>query len=677
MGKGLGVLTLSLVTRIGGFTGPLDKASRTADKRMKEIERRANKFGLALGASLVAAGTAAGYAIKQAIDQADELGKISQKIGVPTDVLSGLNYAAKLAGVATEELQNGLVRLTRFQADAAQGGKDSSRVFEALGIAVKDAGGNLRSTSELFQDFAQVFATLKDGPEKTALAVKVFGKSGADLIPLLNSGRTGLAAYAAELDSLGGTVTPEAARQAEEFNDNIERLKVGVGGLALTAARDLLPPLIEITQWLGDAAKSTNSAASAASKGKDDFLSLADSIKLIRIELDFLSQAWDEQGLFGEGIFSVLRRAREEFDKQKATMEAYGLSQANLGAPGNAGGRGVASARAAGRADRAARSLYTPEASRASSKAISDAAREAARAQEELNRKFREAEEASGDFRRQVEDLAAQMGGPLAESQLRYKREEEALRDLWARSTTPVAGELEDAITKLHAARDADAEAIRKSLDTGEQQLKQMREELDLLNLQTQAARDRAAFLLDNPTATGAQADAAAALRAQIDETREAIAAADELRGSFADAFASVLDGSKSAKDAFTDLADSIIAQMARMLAQNWTEQLFGQFGTTGAGSTGGGFLSVLSGFLGGARADGGPVSANVPYLVGERGPEIVVPRAAGAVVPNHKLGGVSVTNQITVSGNASKETADQIAMRVAMATQRALVRSA
>jgi hypothetical protein len=118
-GRGLGTLTLSLVAQIGGFTGPLDKAGRVADQRMREIERRAKKFGVAFGAAMVAGATAAGYAIKQVIDQADQLNEISKKVGIPTDVLSGLQYAAKLAGVTTEELQNGLVKLSKFQADAA------------------------------------------------------------------------------------------------------------------------------------------------------------------------------------------------------------------------------------------------------------------------------------------------------------------------------------------------------------------------------------------------------------------------------------------------------------------------------------------------------------------------------------------------------------------------------
>lgn len=222
---GLGKLVVSLILQAGGFESDLGRAAKTTKKRMAEIERSVSATGKVIGTALVAGAGLAAIAIKGAIDEADKLNEISKKIGIPTDVLSGLNYAAKLAGVATEELQGGLVKLIKFQADAAQGGKDSSKVFSTLGIAVKDAAGNMRGASEVFGDFADVFAKIPDSSEKTALALKVFGKAGAELIPLLNEGRSGIAAYTDELERFGGVVTPEAAAMADEFNDNLDKLK--------------------------------------------------------------------------------------------------------------------------------------------------------------------------------------------------------------------------------------------------------------------------------------------------------------------------------------------------------------------------------------------------------------------------------------------------------------------
>jgi uncharacterized phage infection (PIP) family protein YhgE len=271
----------------------------------------------------------------------------------------------------------------------------------------------------VFGDFADVFKNLRDGPEKTALALKVFGKAGAELIPLLNEGRQGLSAYSQELRDLGGEVSSEAAKAADEFNDNIDKLKVAVGGLALSAAQDLLPALIEITKWLGDAAKSSSKAGSTADTAKDDFLSLADSIKLIRIELQFLEQAWSEQGVFGEGIFSVLRRAREEFERQKALADSLALTVGAQGTPGNPAGRGVASARRAGAADRAARSLFTPEAKAGGTPKKSDAQKAA----EELENAYQR-------MNAQMREQIALFGQTSQEAKVRYDLENGELAKL-------------------------------------------------------------------------------------------------------------------------------------------------------------------------------------------------------------------------------------------------------
>lgn len=679
-GRGLGSLTLDLIVRMAGFERGLDKAGRTLDSRMKSMQKRAEQFGKAMGVALAAAASAAGYAIKSAIDRADELSKGAQKIGVTTEALSRLAYAADLSDVSLEQLQGGLARMTKFQAEAAQGNEEAAKTFAAFGIAIKDSAGNLRDTEAVLQDFARVFAALPDGPQKTALALRVFGRAGAELIPLLNSGADGLADMAAEADRLGVTLSTETGKQAEEFNDSLTRLKSTMQGVVNQILRPLLPELNNLSLALqGLAEDGTNSFSFADAMGRD-LAELSKSIRLISVEIGYLKKLWNEEGLFDfsadGGAFGALRRAQEDFAKGEAARALQGVRYGG----GPTGGRGAGAGRRAGQADAAAREaeeaarklLATEDAATQGTQrntAASKAATEAARAREQAERDLAEAVEnaanAQAQFTLQLEDLVAAQGGPLAESQLRYKREEEALRKLWAEGSTPNAEELRIALEALHAARDQDAEAIRKQLDTGGLRLEQLQNELNLIQMTSQAERDRAAFLLDNPTATQAQADAAAALQGQIDETRVAIAAADDLRSSMTDAFASILDGSKSAKDAFKDLAASILADMARIAAQKIVESIFGGMGTPmGGGGGGGGFLSFLGSLFGGGRASGGPVSAGVPYLVGERGPEIVVPSSSGTVIPNHRMGGTTIN--VSVSGEVSKKTRHDIANDVA-----------
>lgn len=113
---------------------------------------------------------------------------------------------------------------------------------------------------------------------------------------------------------------------------------------------------------------------------------------------------------------------------------------------------------------------------------------------------------------------------------------------------------------------------------------------------------------------------------------------ADTMKETFTSGFMSIIDGTKSLKDAFFSMARSIIAKLFEILV---VQRLVGGFDAatgTGTGLVGG----IMS--LAGARAQGGPITSGRPYLVGERGPEIIVPSRNASVIPNNQLGGGGVT---------------------------------
>jgi len=91
-------ISIVLAAMTGNFETDMNRASKTAQKRMKEIEKTAKQVGAAIGLALTAAATGAAVAIKAAINRADELSKTAQKIGVTTEALSALAYAAQACG---------------------------------------------------------------------------------------------------------------------------------------------------------------------------------------------------------------------------------------------------------------------------------------------------------------------------------------------------------------------------------------------------------------------------------------------------------------------------------------------------------------------------------------------------------------------------------------------------
>ena len=128
---------------------------------------------------------------------------------------------------------------------------------------------------------------------------------------------------------------------------------------------------------------------------------------------------------------------------------------------------------------------------------------------------------------------------------------------------------------------------------------------------------------------------------------------------SIEDAFMSIVDGTKNAKEAFKAMARDIIAQLYRVLV---VQRMVGQFDV--ATGTGSGIVGALGKIFGGfgMRAQGGAVSANRPYIVGERGPEMLVPSTSGRVIPNNQLGGGS--GQVIVNQTINVSTGVQQTVR-------------
>jgi hypothetical protein len=234
----IGALKVDLGLNSAQFTAGLKKA-QAGIGQFGAIAARS--FAMVAAGATLAAG-ALGVAVKGAIDHADALGKAAQKAGVTVEALSRLEYAAKLSDVSLESLTGGLQKLSKGMADAA-GGKGPAAAFKALGIAVTDARGQLRGSDEVMTEIADRFSRLEDGATKTALAMQIFGKSGAEMIPLLNEGADGLKEMADESDRLGSTISTKTAKGAEQFNDTLTTIGAAMQGVANKVMEAALPAL--------------------------------------------------------------------------------------------------------------------------------------------------------------------------------------------------------------------------------------------------------------------------------------------------------------------------------------------------------------------------------------------------------------------------------------------------
>lgn len=241
----------ALRVELGLGTAQFDKGLKDAGAKLGGFGKLATGAGVAVGAAMAGAAVAMGMATRQALNTADEMIKTASKVGVAVDELSRLKHAADLSGVSMDGLSTGLRKLAQNMAATADGGSnEAARAFQRLGIAVTDSSGQLRGASAVLDDVAARFGAMPDGVDKTATAIALFGRSGTDLIPMLNGGAEGLAAMKAEADALGIVIDENTARAAERFNDNLTRLGKVQEGMATQLAARLAPALADVSDTL-------------------------------------------------------------------------------------------------------------------------------------------------------------------------------------------------------------------------------------------------------------------------------------------------------------------------------------------------------------------------------------------------------------------------------------------
>jgi hypothetical protein len=263
----IGKLAVQITADTAGLSSGLANAGRQTDNFESKLSGLTSKLKILGPAAIAAGGAFAIGMVKSVANTADELSKLSSRTGVAVEDLSRLQYAAGLSGVSNQALTASIERLSRGMADAANGTGEAGKAFEALGITVKNQDGSLRSQRDVLQDVAERFSGYADGAEKSALAQQIFGRSGAQLIPLLNSGAQGLKDMADESDRLGNTISTRTAKSAEEFNDNITRMTTAMGGLARTIAGPVVESLAKFTTAMLDAWKQGDSLIGMLERG--------------------------------------------------------------------------------------------------------------------------------------------------------------------------------------------------------------------------------------------------------------------------------------------------------------------------------------------------------------------------------------------------------------------------
>ncbi len=227
--------------------------------------------------------------------QGDELAKFAKATGLTVEALQELAFAGQFSGISTADLNKSLLNLGKRARDAATGAKKPAEAFKELGIEIRNTSGGLKTQEQLLLEVADRFEKLPQGTSKSALAMEIFGKAGAKIIPFLNEGSAGIQKLRNEARALGGVMSSETAAATEGLADSQLRLQIILRGLRIQIASKLIPPIIKIitrfTDWAkeGDNLARLINGAEKAIKGFVATLAILGAIKLTSFFAGFIS----------------------------------------------------------------------------------------------------------------------------------------------------------------------------------------------------------------------------------------------------------------------------------------------------------------------------------------------------------------------------------------------------
>lgn len=182
---------------------------------------------------------------KESAAFADNIITLSMQTGQTTEQLQEFSYATELIDVSVDTLQGSLTKLTNNMQDTINGTGNAKASFEALGISVTDADGNMRSANDVFYETIDALGDVKNETERDAMAMDIFGRSAQDLNPLIIQGSDTLKAYAQEAHNVGYVLNNEELSALGAVDDAYQRLQKSQEGAKNQLSAEFAPYLTE------------------------------------------------------------------------------------------------------------------------------------------------------------------------------------------------------------------------------------------------------------------------------------------------------------------------------------------------------------------------------------------------------------------------------------------------
>lgn len=620
-----------------------------------------------VGLAVTALGVGLGAGAMAAINLADELQDLADATGLSASAILSFKQSVIASGGDADDYQKIIAKLNQSINDSAAGNEASQDAFRKLGVVVRDAGGTVRSTSDILND---IIYKLQDGgasADEMSSAIDIMGKVMARLNPanlqatadaVQDADVKRLAEYKSEIESLQATLSQitisffgSLAEQINNATSAYKNFKRSLGDLPeselnpLGQTRKRNPGFLgalnatpEGNLPFGQTRAMTGTELSAYTKQQAEARARADEEKRLR-----------EESAKG-GDFGAVSKAKQEAAAAKAKAQAEAAARALASSQDR-----IEQSRLAARFDSLRQNLDDLEAlelDRAEALAraklqiqnqenlsTAQKAMELGAKTEEINADFdkrireynkRQADKQQQEELKRIETInrareqatsivaEAQKQNQMANDRFALEQKVLGMRELDRQYTIDQNNLLQEQKNQLEAIR-----ALKELPD--DQRLARERE--ITAEYEKQKAKLEEQRLARMATQNNPQAGAQSVVAKMMDATSPFQVAADQTQALFDGMNRALDDFVTTGKFKFGDFARSIILDLIKIQVRaQATQVLSAVLGSFGLSPT-------IPG-----RATGGPVSAGSPYIIGEKGPELFMPRQSGTIIPNGQL---------------------------------------
>jgi hypothetical protein len=302
----------SLAAQFRRITAGLDSVSKSATDTTSRIS---GSFKALASVAVVATFTKLAH---EAFEYAEAIAVAANKTGIAVDSIQELQFISKQADVSFDTVTSAI---NKFQKEIVEGGTETTKALKRIGVTVEEI--RAQKPEDQFLRIAQGVASIENPAERTATAMALFGKSGAELLPLINEGPDGIRALGVSFDELGVKLDAKAIAKLNDAGDAVDRLLDSVKALGVELISVAATPIEKASDGLTLLIKSFRFLAKGG-EGGDIVVDLSRQIDVLRSR----AAAWQRDAQFSQEAVrqaAALNREADLLQQKLNRLTGFGI----------------------------------------------------------------------------------------------------------------------------------------------------------------------------------------------------------------------------------------------------------------------------------------------------------------------------------------------------------------